>query len=293
MSALDLLAFAARALRGHRLRTALSLLGVAIGVAAVVTLTALGEGARRYVLAQFASVGTNMVAVLPGKTETTGAMPGFGGVPHDLTLDDALAVLRGVREVDKVAPMVVGTETVAFGERRRQVALMGGTHRGARGAAPRHRARALPAGDPLGPRSPCRGARHSARAGALPRHGSPRPGGADRRLAHARHRRARAARHAAGARHGRRRRGAGRHGDEDAQPLGPIPAADPGTHPRRPRAREAGGRAPADRAPRRGGRHRDHPGRGDLRLQLDPGRAHHGARRRSPPSRSRWRVSGS
>ena len=128
MSTLDVLVFAARALRGHRLRTGLSLLGVAIGVAAVVTLTALGEGARRYVLAQFASVGTNMVAVLPGKTETTGAMPGFGGVPHDLTLDDALAVARGVREVDKLAPMVVGTETVAFGERRRQVALMGATH---------------------------------------------------------------------------------------------------------------------------------------------------------------------
>jgi len=128
VSTLDVLVFAARALRGHRLRTGLSLLGVAIGVAAVVTLTALGEGARRYVLAQFASVGTNMVAVLPGKTETTGAMPGFGGVPHDLTLDDALAVARGVREVDKLAPMVVGTETVAFGERRRQVALMGATH---------------------------------------------------------------------------------------------------------------------------------------------------------------------
>jgi len=125
---LDVLGFAVRALRGHRLRTALSLLGVAIGVAAVVTLTALGEGARRYVLGQFAAVGTNMVIVLPGKTETTGGMPGFGGVPHDLTLEDARAVVRGVREADKVAPMVVGTETVAFGERRRQVALFGSTH---------------------------------------------------------------------------------------------------------------------------------------------------------------------
>jgi putative ABC transport system permease protein len=124
----DLVVFALRALRGHRLRTALSLLGVAIGVAAVVTLTALGEGARRYVLGQFAAVGTNMVIVLPGKTETAGAMPGFGGVPHDLTLDDALAVARGVREVDKLAPMVVGTETVAYEERRRQVALFGSTH---------------------------------------------------------------------------------------------------------------------------------------------------------------------
>ncbi|HET7294355.1 MAG TPA: ABC transporter permease [Vicinamibacteria bacterium] len=128
MRTLDVLGFAGRALRGHRLRTALSLLGVAIGVAAVVTLTALGEGARRYVLGQFAAVGTNMVVVLPGRTETTGAMPGFGGVPQDLTLEDAVAVSRGVPEVDKVAPMVVGTETVAFGERRRQVALFGATH---------------------------------------------------------------------------------------------------------------------------------------------------------------------
>ena len=128
MRTLDVLGFAARALRGHRLRTALSLLGVAIGVAAVVTLTALGEGARRYVLAQFASVGTNMVIVLPGRTETTGAMPGIGGVPNEVTLDDAEAVRRQVREVDKLAPMVVGTETVAFGERQRQVALFGSSH---------------------------------------------------------------------------------------------------------------------------------------------------------------------
>jgi putative ABC transport system permease protein len=124
----DLLAFATRALRGHRLRTGLSLLGVAIGVAAVVTLTALGEGARLYVVGQFASVGTNLLIVVPGRTETTGGMPGMGGVPNDLTLEDARAVLRGVPEIEKAAPIVMGTETVAFGERRRQVALVGGTH---------------------------------------------------------------------------------------------------------------------------------------------------------------------
>jgi putative ABC transport system permease protein len=124
----DLLAFAARALRGHRLRTGMSLVGVAIGVAAVVTLTALGEGARRYVVGQFASIGTNLLIVVPGRTETTGGMPGMGGVPNDLTLEDARAVLRGVPEIDLAAPIVMGTETVAFGERRRQVALVGATH---------------------------------------------------------------------------------------------------------------------------------------------------------------------
>jgi putative ABC transport system permease protein len=123
----DLLGFAATALRGHRLRTGLSLLGVAIGVAAVIALTALGEGARRYVVSQFSSIGTNLVIVLPGKTDTTGAMPGLGGVPHDLTLEDAQAVVRGIPEVEKAAPLSMGTETVAHGERRRQVAIVGGT----------------------------------------------------------------------------------------------------------------------------------------------------------------------
>ncbi|HSN13271.1 MAG TPA: ABC transporter permease, partial [Anaeromyxobacteraceae bacterium] len=66
MSVRDVLGFAARALRGHRLRTGMSLLGVAIGVAAVVALTALGEGARRYVVGQFASIGTNLVVMVPG-----------------------------------------------------------------------------------------------------------------------------------------------------------------------------------------------------------------------------------
>jgi putative ABC transport system permease protein len=124
----DLLGFAARALRGHRLRTGMSLLGVAIGVAAVVTLTALGEGARRYVVGQFASIGTNLVVVVPGRTETTGGMPGMGGVPNDLTLEDARALLRGVPEIEKAAPMVIGTETVVFQERQRQMALIGATH---------------------------------------------------------------------------------------------------------------------------------------------------------------------
>ncbi len=128
MSIPDLLKFALRALSGHSLRTGLSMLGVAIGVAAVVMLTALGEGARRYVIDQFASLGTNLVIVVPGKTETTGAIPGFGGVPNDLTLDDADAIRRQVRQVRNAAPVSMGTERVSFGERNRQVMIVGSTY---------------------------------------------------------------------------------------------------------------------------------------------------------------------
>jgi hypothetical protein len=113
MSFWDLLSFAGGALRGHRLRTALSVAGVAVGIAAVVVLTALGEGARGYVTLEFATLGSNLIIVLPGKVETTGAAP-FGGVVHDLTLEDFVAISRqeGVRDA---APMVIASETVRFG----------------------------------------------------------------------------------------------------------------------------------------------------------------------------------
>jgi putative ABC transport system permease protein len=126
MTAPDLLDFSLRALSGHRLRTVLSLLGMAIGVAAVITLTALGEGARRYVIDQFASIGSNLLIVVPGKTETTG-IPGVAAAATDLTLGDSRAIERDIPEAEKVAPFVIGTETVAHGARRRQVAIVGAT----------------------------------------------------------------------------------------------------------------------------------------------------------------------
>jgi len=124
----DLVGFASGALTGHRLRTALSMLGVAIGVAAVIILTALGEGARRYVIGQFASLGTNLLIVLPGKTETTGGFPGLGGVPNDLTLEDADALRRRVPQARLMTPMTMGAETVSYRERSRQVPIAGTTH---------------------------------------------------------------------------------------------------------------------------------------------------------------------
>lgn len=118
---------AAGALRGNRLRTALMLLAMSIGVAAVVVLTALGEGTRRYVSGEFAALGTNLLIVLPGATETTGGPPPlFGVTPRDLTLQDAMALSRG-RHIARVAPIVVGTAPVSFGAREREVMAAGST----------------------------------------------------------------------------------------------------------------------------------------------------------------------
>lgn len=126
MSPLEVGAFAAGALRGHRLRTGLSVAGVAIGIAAVVALTALGEGARAYVVGEFAALGSNLVIVLPGKIETTGHAP-FGGAEHDLTLDDYRAIAQRLPLVRRAAPLVAGSETVRWGERGRAVPVLGTT----------------------------------------------------------------------------------------------------------------------------------------------------------------------
>jgi putative ABC transport system permease protein len=127
MTTADLLAFATGAVRGHRVRTGLTLTGVAIGVAAVIILTALGEGARRYVTGQFETLGSNLLAVVPGKTETTGAAAFMSVTTKDLTLADAEALARRVPGVERMAPMTMGSETVAHGDRSRQVAVLGST----------------------------------------------------------------------------------------------------------------------------------------------------------------------
>jgi putative ABC transport system permease protein len=123
----DVFGFAGSALVRHRRRSLLSIVGVTVGVAAVVVLTALGEGARRYVVREFSALGTNLLIVFPGKNETTGLFPGAGGVPNDLTLDDVRALQRGIPEARFIVPLAMGNETVSHLERRRQVAVLGST----------------------------------------------------------------------------------------------------------------------------------------------------------------------
>ena len=128
MRAPDLLAFAVGAARGNRVRTALLMLAMAIGVAAVVTLTALGDGARRYVMREFSAIGSNLVIVLPGRTETGGINPGsfVSTTPRDLTIDDARALLRAPA-VLRVAPLTVGTSELTVGGRLRESLVAGST----------------------------------------------------------------------------------------------------------------------------------------------------------------------
>jgi putative ABC transport system permease protein len=130
VDALEFVRFVISALKGHRLRSALSALGVGIGVMAVMLLTALGEGTRQYIVSQFTQFGTNLLAVSPGKVKTFG-MPGvFGGTTHQLTLDDAEALGR-VGGVERLVPVAMGQARVEAGSRGRSVYVYGVNHEAA------------------------------------------------------------------------------------------------------------------------------------------------------------------
>jgi putative ABC transport system permease protein len=127
MRPIDTTRLALQALRRYPLRTAMLLMAIAIGVAAVVTLTAVGEGARRYVTGQFQSLGTHLLIVLPGKAETSGSgIQGLliGETARELTLEDTIALKRSSR-VAQVTPLVVGAGTVSWRSRERDVTLLG------------------------------------------------------------------------------------------------------------------------------------------------------------------------
>ena len=129
MNLSDTLKFASTSLNSARSRSLLMIIAMAIGVAAVVILTALGEGARLYVINQFSSLGTNLVIVFPGRSETAGISPGMliGQTPRDLVLDDAMAVLRS-SAVRRMAPLAVGAASASNGPLNREVVVLGSTH---------------------------------------------------------------------------------------------------------------------------------------------------------------------
>ncbi|MCB1874825.1 MAG: ABC transporter permease, partial [Chromatiales bacterium] len=122
----DVLRFCTGSLRGFTTRTVLMLVAMGIGVSSVILLTSLGEGARRYVTGQFASLGTNLLIIFPGRSETAGIDPStlMGETPRDLTLDDAQAMLRSPL-VRRIAPINVGSAEVRWQGRARDVVVLG------------------------------------------------------------------------------------------------------------------------------------------------------------------------
>ncbi len=126
MTLFDTLQTSLRTVISYRIRSVLIVLAMSFGVAAVVILTALGDGARNFVINQFSSIGTNLLVVLPGRAETTGSFPGavLGQTPRDLTLHDA-QLLGRLPQVKRYAPLSIGAAELSIPNRLREVTVLG------------------------------------------------------------------------------------------------------------------------------------------------------------------------
>ncbi|MBR9909603.1 MAG: FtsX-like permease family protein [Gammaproteobacteria bacterium] len=122
----DSLLFCWQSITRYRFRSAMILLAIGFGVAAVVVLTALGEGARRYVLQEFAFLGKDVLVMFPGRNETTGGLPPVtGAAARDITLADVAVLGRRVSGLQQSAPLVLGSAAVSFQQRSREVIVLG------------------------------------------------------------------------------------------------------------------------------------------------------------------------
>jgi putative ABC transport system permease protein len=126
MKLLASIRIALRALRVNRMRSALTMLGIIIGVAAVIAMVAVGSGATARIQEQIQSIGSNLIMVLPGSITTSGMRLGSGaGVT--LTEDDAKAIVAECPAVAMVAPTVRGSAQVMFGNNNWATSIQGTT----------------------------------------------------------------------------------------------------------------------------------------------------------------------
>lgn len=115
------------ALTANKLRAALTMLGVVIGVLAVVLLVGVGDGARKYLDQQVSALGTSLLNVVPGRTETRGGFgpPPAGNTSRPLTMDDVRALERQSTMLRAVSPMVMGGGSIRFRGRTRDSMVLG------------------------------------------------------------------------------------------------------------------------------------------------------------------------
>ena len=121
----SILAFSS--LKFNKLRTTLTALGIAVGIAAVVLLTALGGGAQEYMLGQFSQFGANLITIHPGKISTMGVSGSIINNVRPLSLDDVKS-LHSIRNVLAAVPQAQGNLPVERGNRTRWTMVVGVNH---------------------------------------------------------------------------------------------------------------------------------------------------------------------
>ncbi len=116
------------AIQSNKVRSGLTMLGVIIGVMAVILLVSIGEGARIYITKELTGLGTNLLIITPGKTSTSGGFhPPSAGTVRKLTYDDALALKRRAWLLSDAVPIVFGTGRVKYLNHARDTTIIGTT----------------------------------------------------------------------------------------------------------------------------------------------------------------------
>ncbi|GFO69859.1 multidrug ABC transporter substrate-binding protein [Geomonas limicola] len=123
---LQSLLIALRALRVNKMRALLTMLGIIIGIAAVIIMVAIGSGASKMISDQISSIGSNLLLVLPGSLTSGGMRSGTGGA-QSLTYDDAKAIRTECPSVAEVAPTVRGSAQVVYGNQNWSTVVLGVT----------------------------------------------------------------------------------------------------------------------------------------------------------------------
>ncbi|MGH7376009.1 MAG: ABC transporter permease [Candidatus Methylomirabilales bacterium] len=119
---------ALEALGANKVRSALTMLGVTIGVAAVILLVSVGEGAKAYITGQLAGLGTNLLIITPGKVQTSGGFhPPSAGTVRKLTYEDALVLKRRATLLTDAVPIVLGSGKIKAGSASRDTTVIGVT----------------------------------------------------------------------------------------------------------------------------------------------------------------------
>jgi putative ABC transport system permease protein len=124
MKILIIFRVALRALRRNKLRTILTMLGMIIGVGAVIATVSLGDGAKSQVEAQIASMGQNVILIFSGSFTRGGVRSGFAGA-GTLTVDDAFAIEREIPDVTIMSPETRGNTQIAAGNENWSTSILG------------------------------------------------------------------------------------------------------------------------------------------------------------------------
>ena len=128
MNFIEIFKVALEAILSNKVRSGLTMLGVIIGVLAVILLVSIGEGAQVYITKELTGMGTNLLIITPGKTSTSGGFhPPSAGTVRKLTYDDSQALKRRAWLLSEAVPMVFGTGRIKYQNMGRDTMIIGTT----------------------------------------------------------------------------------------------------------------------------------------------------------------------